>query len=88
MVLSGIEQYEKNPAFLLVTVARKTHRPFVSLPTVAPPQMYFLAFGNSTRCLQFVIWVLHHSMLLHAVICFIVYKAYITGQGHSTASLF
>ena len=47
MVLSGIEQYGKNPAFLLVALARNTHRLFVSLPTVAPPQMYFLAFGNS-----------------------------------------
>ena len=47
MVLSGIEQYGQNPAFLLVALARNTHRLFVSLPTVAPPQMYFLAFGNS-----------------------------------------
>ena len=47
MVLSGIEQYGKNPAFLLVALARKTHRPFVLLPTVAPPQIYFLAFENS-----------------------------------------
>ena len=48
MVLSGIEQYGQNPAFLLVALARNTHTGlFVSLPTVAPPQMYFLAFGNS-----------------------------------------
>ena len=47
MVLSVIKQYGQNPAFLLVALAHKTHSPFVSLPTVAPPQMYFLAFGNS-----------------------------------------
>ena len=47
MVLSGIEQYGQNPAFLLVALARNRHRLFVSLPTVAPPQMYFLAFRNS-----------------------------------------
>ena len=40
-----------------------------------------------TRCLQPGIWVLHHSILLHAVICVIVYKAYVAGQGHWTASL-
>ena len=39
------------------------------------------------RCLQFGIWVLHHSMLLHAVISVILCKAYVIGQGHSTASL-
>ena len=41
-----------------------------------------------TRWLQFGIWVLHHSMLLHAVICVIVYKKYVLAQGHSTAYLF
>lgn len=32
--------------------------------------------------------MLHHSMLLHAVICVIVYKEYVLAQGHSTAYLF
>ena len=44
-----------------------------------------------TWCLQFGIWVLQHSMLLHAVICVILrhslHKAHVTGQGYSTASL-
>ena len=31
--------------------------------------------------------MLHHRMLLHAVICVAIYKAYVKGQGHSTASL-
>ena len=41
-----------------------------------------------TLWLHFGIWVLHHSMLLHAVICVIVHKVYVLGQGHSTAYLF
>ena len=40
-----------------------------------------------TRCLQFGTSMLHHRMLLHAVICVAIYKAYVKGQGHSTASL-
>ena len=48
----------------------------------------FSRVWESTRWLHFGIWVLHHSMLLHAVICVIVYKVYVLGQGHSTAYLF
>ena len=87
MVLSGIEQYGQNPAFLLVALARNTHRLFVSLPHCCSPTNVFSRVWEFTRSLQFGIWVLHHRMLLHAVICVTVYKVYVAGQGHSTASL-
>ena len=87
MVLSGIEQYGQNPAFLLVALARNTHRPFCVIAHCCSPTNVFSRVWEFTQCLQFGISVLHHSMLLHAVICVIVYKEYVTGQGHSTASL-
>ena len=40
------------------------------------------------RWLHFGIWVLHHRILLHAVICVNVCKVCVLGQGHSTAYLF
>ena len=73
MVLSGIEQYGKNPAFLLVALARNTHRPFVSLPTVAPPHMYFLAFWNArvVCCLVFGCYIIACFCMLLFVLSYI-----------------
>ena len=56
--------------------------------------MYFLAFGNSRGVCSLVFGcysIACFCKLLHAVICVIVrhglYEAYVTGQGHSKASL-
>ena len=79
MVLFGIEQYGKNPAFLLVALARNTHRVFCVIAHCCSPTNVLSRVWEFTRGLQFGIWVLHHSMLLHAFICVIVYKAYVAG---------